>query len=177
MVIKIAVKGIPELQTFLDTLKRELKDAAIDYVANYLIGDSSHGLMHEPYYKYVNRQAGFPNSFYISSTGKVVPGFSSAKQHRFVMGAIARGEITPGQENRTHTLADSWRSESHGIQGQRRIYNSIPYAPFVMGDQTQTRMHKLIGWRTLTENVKDNITGAIRHAQSKLKEWIQSKRH
>lgn len=146
-----------------------MKDVATRAVAEYIVGDETHGLMHEPYYKYVNRQAGFPNIGYFTSTGKYVSGFVSAKQHGYVMAGIANGTIRPGQDNRTHDLTNQFR---YTTQGSRYVItNNVEYAPYVIGGK-QTRMHSLIGWKTMAQTAKDNLLGAYRHANAEIKKWL-----
>lgn len=161
---KITSRGIPELQKRLKELAPRMKLTVVRAFMEHLIGDSSHGLKHEPYYKYVNRQAGFPGLSYMTSTGKVVPGFASEKQHRYVMAAIARGEINPGQDNRTHRLVEGWKMPeiSQYNWTMAKIVNDVNYAPYVYGG---TRMHALIGWRAIADIIATNFRGAIRAAQ------------
>jgi hypothetical protein len=168
--LTITSKGIPELQAWLKSLAKNVVDIATKSVANYIVGDATHGLMHAPDYKYVNRYAGFPGLEYVTSTGKVVPGFASAKQHRYVMAMIAQGKIKPGQNNRTGNLTNSYR---YAGQGSRYVItNDTSYAKYVVGGQ-QTRMHNLIGWRTMAQTAKDNMAGAIKYATAKVKEWLR----
>jgi hypothetical protein len=171
--LKITSRGIPELQAWLNSLSKEVVDTATKAVANYIVGDNTHGLMHEPYYKYVNRYAGFPNLFYTTSTGKIVPGFASEKQHRYVMAAIARGEIKPGVENRSHDLTNSFRYAGQGARYS--ITNEVPYAKYVIGGQ-QTRMHELIGWRKMSDVAKSNLAGAFKYAKQKLLELFAKRK-
>ena len=159
--LKVQIKGIPEIKAFLQKVALGFKNTATYAVAEYLIGDESHGLKHAPYYKHINRYAGFPEASYISSTGKTVYGWHSEKQHKYVMAAIARGDIVPGQDNRTGNLQDNWQ-----IGGEAPRYvleNKTSYAGYVQGNQ-QTRMHSLIGWRRFGQVIKDNWNGAMRHA-------------
>ena len=169
--LTITSRGIPELQAWLKSLSKNVVDIASKSVASYIVGDSTHGLMHEPAYKYVNRYAGFPGLSYQTSTGKTVPGFASEKQHKYVMAAIARGEIKPGQDNRTHDMTNNFRYSGQGARYV--ITNDTPYAKYVIGGQ-QTRMHNLIGWRTMAQTAKDNMAGAIKYATSKVKEWLRT---
>ena len=167
--ITITSRGIPELSAWLKSLGNNVRQIATEAVAEYIVGDDSHGLKHEPGYTYVNRYAGFPNLSYTTSTGKVVPGYASAKQHAYVMMQIQRGVIKPGQDNRTHQLRDSWKYQAQG--GTYKIQNPVSYAQYVQGGR-QTRMHALIGWRQAFQVARDNLQGAYRHAEAKIKEWI-----
>jgi len=173
--ITIKVKGMEGVQAFLKKIPLGIKTAAGRTIAEYLVGDASHGLKHEPYYKYVNRQAGFgAHGGYMSSDGYVPVGYVSAKQHRYVMAAIADGKIKPGQDNRTHDLSNSWRVT--GEAPRYAISGGTTYAEYVMGDTKQTQMHNLIGWRRIGQNISDNINGAFRKALQVVNRWIESQR-
>lgn len=179
--IQIEVRGIERLQAFLKTIPLGARNLTVRTVAEYLMGgksgesgEATHGLKHYPAYRYVNRYAGFPELGYVTRTGKYVPGFASAKQHGYVMAKIASGEITPGVENRSKDLQSGWKIKGEAYR--QTIYNDTPYAKWVQGDGTQTRMHKLIGWRTMGEVIQSNIAGAMRSARAKLNEWLKTKR-
>jgi hypothetical protein len=175
MQIKVTSKGIPEMRAFLDRIQKGLKGMASQQVGIYLVGDSTHGLKHYPYYKYVNRPAGFPELGYTNSAGNWVQGYASEKQHHFVMAAIKDGRITPGVEKRGYEsgLQGAWTLKTHGTA--YTISNDKPYAGYVMGDQ-QTRMHKLIGWRNFREVIKTNLQGAFRYAQAEVAKWLKSQK-
>lgn len=171
--ITIKGKGIPETMAWLKAVIQGTVKVSNEAIANYIVGDQSHGLMHEPYYKYVNRYAGFPGLSYTTKSGTVVPGYASAKQHRYVMAKIASGEIKPGQDNRTHDLTNSWKYEAKGNSYQ--ITNDTPYAKYVLGNQ-QTRMHNLIGWRHWKEIIKSNLQGAYRYAKQQVTKYLAERR-
>lgn len=173
--LRITSKGIPELQAWLENIKFSHRRIALEGVAEYLVGDEKHGLKHDPYYKYVNRYAGFPELGYTTSTGKWVPGWASLKQHQYVMAKIRSGEIKPGARvNEPTKLSEAWTYKAGGANTYV-ITNPQAYAGYVVGDQ-QTRMHSLIGWRKWRDTISANVAGAIRHAQSKINEWLRSKR-
>jgi hypothetical protein len=157
----------------LQDIPKKAFPLVVEGIAHYIVGDEgsqmSHGLKHAPYYKYVNRQAGFAGSSYTTSTGKIVPGYSSAKQHRYVMAAIADGRIIPGQDNRTGRMENAWKVG--GTPYRPTITNSTPYWGFMQGD-SQTRMAKLIGWRRIQDIVASNIKGAVRHGLAILHQWM-----
>jgi hypothetical protein len=171
MQVKVTVTGIEELQARLKLTFSEIMKIVTRASAEWFVGNASHGLKHEPYYKYVNRYAGFPNLSYTTSAGKVVPGFASARQHRFIMAQIAKGKIIPGQDNRTHALTEGWKYIPQGIGYV--VKNDTSYAKYVQGLQP-TRMHSLIGWRSFMDVVQTNFKGAARHAQAAINEWLRA---
>jgi len=158
--LKITSRGIPELQAWLLSLANGVKDEATRSVAEYLVGDSSHGLKHYPPYKYISMQRAYG-------------GFISDKQRRYVMAMIKEGKIRPGQDNRTGNLSANWEYKAQG--GRYTITNDTPYAKYVQGGQ-QSNMHNLIGWRQTLQTVKDNLAGAYRHANANIKKWLAGKR-
>jgi hypothetical protein len=158
--IKITSRGIPELQAWLSEIQRGARGIASAAVAEYLVGDQTHGLAHYVPYRYITmKQAG---------------GFVSDKQRRYVMMMIRSGKIDPGVPHRTGEMQRGWTYSARGSQFV--IKNETQYAPYVMGDNDQSRMHGLIGWRRTSEVVKNNLTGAYRAATAKVKEWIRSKK-
>jgi hypothetical protein len=172
--IKVSVRGLDEVRRRRAERSKEAKFFAEGKVAEYLVGDERHGLKHEPYYKHVNRYAGFPEASYTAQDGHEVVGWHSLKQQQYVMASIREGRITPGVENRSHTLRDGWKAAPVNNTFWR-ISNDVPYANYVMGDEGQTRMHALIGWRRYSVVVASNLKGAFRHAQAELKKWFASR--
>ena len=171
--VKVDARQLAAVQEFLKGLPHGALSVIVPAVNEYLIGDENHGLMHEPSYQHITREEGFPNSSFTTSTGKVVKGYSSQKQFNYVMWAISQGIITPGVENRNHNLQNSF--VTYGDLYRQTIKNTAPYSKWVIGNTMQTNMHRLIGWRRVAQNVQDNIKGAFRHANAKLKEWLKDK--
>jgi hypothetical protein len=169
--MQITANGIPQVKEWLHSIAVGVRDVASRAFAEYIVGDATHGLRHEPSYKYVNRYAGFPGEEFVTSTGKVVPGYVSQKQFNYVHAMIAKGITRPGQDNRTHALANSFTYIAQG--GNYKITTDNPAAPFVVGGQ-QTRMHQLIGWRQMWQTAQDNAAGAYRAAQAAVNEWLRS---
>jgi hypothetical protein len=167
--------GIPQVQAFLREFPKEIRPVAIDALAIYLLGDESHGLKHEPSYKYVNRYAGFPGLSFVTSTGKIVPGYASQAQFNYVHAMVSLGQMQPGQDNRTHDLVNAWEAIETG--NGKTLTNTDPAAPWVIGTY-QTRMHDLIGWRMAWDNINDNLNGGMRAAvtavNAKLKELCEA---
>jgi hypothetical protein len=160
MNIKFTSRGIPELLAYLDRIQRGLKGKTSGWVAEYLVGDMSHGLKHYVPYKYVTvEQAG---------------GWKSDKQRRYVMAMIREGKIDPGAPHRTGELQRGWEYADKGTRWT--ITNETPYAGYVMGDNDQANMQRLIGWRVVSEVIQSNLKGAFRFATAKLKEWLREQK-
>ena len=74
---------------------------------------------------------------------------------------------------RTGNLQRGWRTIGEAYR--QKITNTVPYAGWIHGDETQTWRARYGNWRTLSVIVKDNIWGAMKHAMTKLNQWIKSK--
>jgi hypothetical protein len=169
--IKVSIKGVDKVVEYLRTVPLGIKTVAGRSVAEYLVGNESHGLKHAPGYKHINRYAGFPELSYENAKGETIHGYKSAQQHRYVMWAISKGIINPGQNNRTGNLQNSW--VVGGEPPRYVIKNNVKYAGYVLGEEDQTRMHNLIGWRRVSQNIADNIAGAIRAANLAIAKWLK----
>jgi hypothetical protein len=55
-----------------------------------------------------------------------------------------------------------------------KVTNSVPYAGFVQGDNTQAWMH--VGrWRTVSKVVADNVKGMVQAAEQALQRYLKAK--
>lgn len=147
MIKPFRVRGLAELQKFLKDVPVKARRAATEAAADYLIGDGRRGLRHYPAYKWIRRRRAYPE----------VKGWFSEKQRRFVMARIRSGRIDPGYPHRTGRLQRGWVKKGSGYKIM--IENQEPYAAVVMGDNTQARQPKLVGWRTVGEVVESNTDG------------------
>lgn len=158
--LKITSKGIPEVRAWLQRIALGAKTLATRSVAEYLVGDMSHGLKHYVPYQYVTvEQAG---------------GWKSEKQRRYVMAMIKEGKIDPGVPHRTGRMQRAWDFSAEG--SRFKITNSESYTQYVMGDVEQSRMHGIIGWRVIGEVIKNNLKGAFRHATAQVKKWLKTQK-
>lgn len=163
MNIRITSKGIPEVQAWLKTIANGVRTRSMEWVLQYLVGDQTHGLKHYPPYKYITMQRAYG-------------GFKSDRQRRYVMAMIKEGKIDPGVPHRTGELQRGWTYRMWSQATQGTISNPTSYAQYVMGNEQQANMHKLIGWRTVMTNIKDNLQGAFRHARAELKKWLAAQK-
>ncbi len=155
--IKFAERGIEKVQEFLRTVKLGAKTTAARGVAEYLIGDVSHGLKHYPPYKHVPYSA--------------IGGVKSDRQRRYVMARIREGSIDPGISASNGYFRDAWKIS--GEAPRYNIVNDVGYAGFLVGDSEQSLHSQKQGWRKISKNIEDNISGAIRHAVAKVNEWLR----
>lgn len=97
-----------------------------------------------------------------SPTRKSVYGttFVSAKQRRYVMAAIKRGEIPYRRGgSKSENLGKRWIAEKVSPT-QVIVGNNASYGPFVMGTGTQSRYMQAVGWHT-TDEVADRFGTVI----------------
>ncbi len=179
--IKVSTKGIERVQAFLRTVQLGYKTRATRAVAQYLIGieglgdeamssagltgGAAHGLARYVPYRYVSLAQAY---------GADIWKRMSAKQRGYIFANMRDGRIDPGVPHRTGEMQRGYRIE--GAAPRYRITNEKPWTPYVMGDDQQTNMFRLIGWRKVSAVVQSNLAGALRHAQARVREWIQEQK-
>lgn len=161
--IKVSVRGIDQLKKFFSELTPAARKAAVKGASEYLVGNDSHGLRHYVSYKHVTRKSAYGRTF------------ESDKQRRYVMAKIRSGEITPGRANRTNTLKRGWAYKLQGGGFGARVYNPVPYAHFVMGDEGQARQPAKVGWRKVMEVVSTNLNGMMKAANEAVNRWLKGR--
>jgi hypothetical protein len=158
--IKTSVRGVEQLKAFFAKLPPAARKIAAFEIAIHLIGDDTRGLRHYVGYRYVSRKSAYGQTF------------SSDKQRRYVMAKIRSGEIAPGSPHRTNTLKRGWEFKRTGGGYGAQIYNAVPYAGYVMGDNLQARQPAKVGWRTMGAVISTNIKSAIKRAERVIQDWI-----
>lgn len=157
--ITVKVRGVEKLQSFFASLPKHLRGIATVAMSEWFIGNGTRGLKRYPPYKYITRKSAYGQTFV------------SDKQRRYVMAKIRSGEIDPGYPHRTGEYQRGWTTINKGVKTQ--IVNDVPYAGFVGGDDTQARLNKKVGWRTVSQIISTNIAGAIRHASAKIAAYLK----
>lgn len=139
ILIGIDAAQLRHLMKGLEDMPEVMQDAAVDEMAPYLVDV----LKQYPPQKRVKRSTAYPE------TGD---GFFSDKQRRWFFANLRKGTIdTPYR--RTQGLRNSWQIIGSGKN--TIIVNDSEGAPFVMGDQTQSRHERLVGWETVSRIVAD----------------------
>ena len=170
--IHVSIRGVDRWINFIKTVPDGAKSRAMRAFVKYIIGTPAAGLKHYVPYKYVSRKEGFPHLRYTTVTGKTVVGYKSARQHRFVMAAISEGKILPGFPRRTGQMQRGWTYG--GDWTHLYIYNPVQHTRYVMGDLTQTKMHRLIGWKRTMIVVRERWAGAMVEARAAVQNWINT---
>lgn len=159
--IGLEISNVEKIYLSLAELPAQLLDAGSDAVLDYWQGVLRNPANYAPY-KYVSRASAYPDAPYR-------PGYFSEKQFRFVMAKIRSGEFTPGSPQRTGELAKSWIKEGKGETAF--LYNAAPYASFVIGDGTQARQPRGVGWLTGTETI--NQPRVVKGAEQALTKAVE----
>lgn len=158
--IRAEIRGLEQVKRFLESVPHGTIGLAAQEVADYLMGDSRHGLKHYPPYKHVTRKAAYGRTFF------------SDRQRRWFFWALGSGRLKLPYA-RTGALGEGW--EKIGDKWRPVLRNKTPYAHHVMGDDRQSRMSAKIGWRTISENIADNIKGALQRAEQAIQRWLKEK--
>jgi hypothetical protein len=102
------------------------------------------------------------------SAGDIIRGYFSVKQFRKVMMMIANGEVP---YKRTGDLRKAWRQVGTGASSF--IVNDSPGAPFVVGDDTQSRHEKMVGWFRAGELMQQRFERAMKIADGAAKKALK----
>ncbi len=153
--IGVEVQGLAELKTKLDALPAVVQDYVVDEVTKYYLNvfrDS------QPPPNYVTRKAAYGVTFF------------TPRQRRWFFAALRDGTIDVPYR-RTGGLRKSWRQVGSGARSF--IVNDSPGAPFVVGDDTQSRHEKLVGWFRTNELMEQRIERAMKIADGATKKAIK----
>ena len=161
--IGIDPSSIADLKRVSDKLvrlgKADIAEKATDKVAIYL----RDVLKAYPVHKKVSRKTAYPE------TGN---GFFTLKQQRYFFWALKNGRIRVPYR-RTQGYAKNWRIVGKGLD--QIVANESPYGEYLQGDNRQSRMARLIGWKTLGDVLKQRqmriseiIQGEVKRAVDKV---------
>jgi hypothetical protein len=154
--VGVDVSGIPEVQKMLASLPPAVQDAVVEDTADYLLNV----LRTNPPEKRVTRKEAYGVTFF------------SDKQRRFFFAALADGRINVPYQ-RTQGQSKGWRKIGNGKNAM--VVNETPGVIFTRDDERQSRLSKLIGWKTVSEEIRDRadrikqiIEGAAKRAIKKV---------
>lgn len=158
--MKVDPRQLERIQQMLKDLPKGAISVVVPAVNEYIIGDESHGLKHEPSYNFVDRTSayGFP--------------FFTDKQRKWFFANL--DNLNVGQDNRSGRFSAGWKVR--GDLYRQTTYNDVPYGHWLMGED-QARQPALVGWRKISMVIASNMKGAIRHAYAKLGEWLKKKKY
>ena len=165
--IRVTSKGIPQVQAYIDSVLRGVKTVASEGVAEYLVGDDTHGLKHYPPYRHVPWRSVYGDQF---------GGFASDAQRKFVMAQIREGKIDPGISSSNGYTRDGWRYRMWQKSTQWTLENDVRHTRWLMGDNEQSKHSQMQGWRKVSRVIADNLRGAFRHGQAKVNEYLRNRK-
>lgn len=168
--IALDVTGIKELNAKLSTLPPAVQDAVTDGVSKYLIGvfRKYPPENHEP-----TRAQAYPEAIIVTRNGKVIRGYFSMAQWRYVRWLIASGQVPYTRRSGSQAMRNNWRQIDKGRNSI--IANETTAAYYTMGDGSRARYSKLVGWRTMTEIIDSRLKQIERVAQDAANKALKKK--
>ena len=162
--IGIDISGDEIIKKKLAKLPIAVQDAAVVEANKYIVNS----LKEYATYKHIWRSRAFTNLRFTTPGGKVKIGYSSWAQFQKVHIMAKEGKFP---YSRTQRLARGWK-----VMGQGRnqiVVNEVPYAGLVMGEGTQDRLHKKMGWKTEAEQIKSRMKEIVRKFEAGVKKAIR----
>jgi hypothetical protein len=86
------------------------------------------------------------------------------------MARIREGTITVPYP-RSGKFGKGWKLQGHGIN--QTVINDVSYAKWVMGDMTQAKRQKIIGWKTRSEKLDKMHLEIAKRFREKTQEMIR----
>ena len=160
MKVKVRVRGIEAVQSFLRAMPRGTIKVALAAFTKYVVGNEQHGLRHAEPYKYVSRKSAYGKTWF------------SEKQRRWFW---ANGGPDMIGNHRTGKSTAAWKfTETKNGYGAS-ISNDTPGGFFTRDDKGQAWQPCKVGWRKVGAVIADNYLGAVRHAVAEVKKFLNSK--
>ena len=161
MNVRFQLRNVERVKKYLADTLRGTMLVGMRAIAEYILGNSQHGLRHNEPYRYVSRKAAYGQTFF------------SEKQRRWFW---ANGGPDMIGDHRTNKASEGWAyvETKGGYAG--KFVNSTPDAYYTRDDYGQARQPALAGWRKVSRVISDNIQGAIRHANAEIGKYLKSKK-
>jgi hypothetical protein len=142
--VKIYITGYETLYQRLLKLPKEARDAGVEEANKYLVTQ----MQVQPPKPHGNFQ------------------WTSDKQRRYVMAKIKEN----GYVGRTQELRNAWKVSGRGYE--QIVINEMPYAQFVQ-DTNQIIGHKVNGWQTVNQVLRDKSSEILRKFEAGVKNAIK----
>jgi hypothetical protein len=139
--IAVDITGLQDLGERFKKLPPAMQEEGMKEVNTYMLNV----LRQYPAEKRIKRSAAYPE----------VNGWFSDKQRRWFFAALRSGELDLPY-SRTQELGKAWKVVGNEA-AKSIIANEAPAAPYVMGDTEQSRMSKMIGWKKISDIVKERM--------------------
>ena len=153
--IGIDVSGEDVLAAKLKGLPEAAQDEVTDAVSKHLLDNI---LRIYPPKNYVTRKAAYGQSF------------QTDRQRKWFFASLADGSLHVPY-NRTQNLGKSWRQVGQGRSSF--LANEMPGAKFVIGDGTQSRHEKMVGWLTVSQTLQRHSKSIMDKANEAIKKAIK----
>jgi hypothetical protein len=161
MQVKIQVRGIEKVQSSLRDLPRGVVKVGLNAIGDWFVGTDNRGLRHYPSYRHVSRKRAYGMTF------------SSEKQRRWF---FANGGADMIGNHRTGNTKNAWKAVKSSGGYKLSLQNNTPGAYYTMSDKGQARQPAMVGWRKVSEVVKSNLAGALRHALAAVNAYIKGRK-
>ncbi len=93
--------------------------------------------------------------------------FESDRQRRYFFAALKDGRIQVPYR-RSMRLGQEWTARPFGATGAE-VANRMPYAQWVQGERSQSRMMQMIGWPTLERTARKMMDEIVRKLRSQIR--------
>ena len=162
--IGIDVVGEEIIQKKLAQLPIAVQDAAVVEANKYIVNVMK---SYEPY-KHIWRSRAFTNLRFTTPGGKVKIGYSSWAQFQKVHIMAKEGKFP---YTRTQRMSRGWKT--YGTGRNQIVANEVDYAGFVMGESTQDRLHKKMGWKTMEDRIRQRMGKILEKFEAGVKKGIR----
>jgi hypothetical protein len=152
--VGIDVQGIDQVDKLLKSIPPDAQDAVVDDVSQYMV----RSLRLNPPEKRVKRKAAYGETFFTD------------KQRRFFFAALADGRINVPYD-RTQQQSNGW--EIIGKGKNAIVANQVPSVIFTRDNERQSRLSKLIGWKTVGDEIKDRMDKILYTANEAVKRVLK----
>lgn len=153
--VGVEIQGLEEFDKKLAQLPEAVQDVVVDDVTKYYLNVFQSA---QPTPNYITRKAAYGVSFF------------TPRQRRWFFSALRDGTIQVPYR-RTGGLRRSWKQIGTGARSF--IANDSPGAPFVVGDETQSRHERMVGWFRAYELMEQRLPRALQIADAAVKKAIK----
>jgi hypothetical protein len=174
--LSVDVREDPRIIAFLKGLPRGTVKVALPAIAEWNIGNGQRGLKRYSPYRYVSRARAYPDMSFTTKGGRRIVGYKSLKQFQYVMARIREGRIDPGVPHRTGNTQRGYHMVTTNRGYTVKIVNKTRGAVYTRHNILQARLNRLAGWRKTALVIASNSMGAMRHARSKVREYLRKRK-
>lgn len=167
--ISINTRGLDEVKATLEGLQGTRAVGIVTEAAANKIVDIMREQPSDTPYVYINRADAYGD---VASDGAPA-GYFSWKQFRFVMAAMRSGSIQIPYK-RTGRVSGAWRVS--GRLSKAKVVNDNDAAPYVFGDDTQSRHEDAVGWERVSVRLDNQSNRILDASYAALHKYIESRK-